>query len=477
MNLGASMHASHAVSESEAALSEASAILDRRQDFLSPARGALLHKQAEFYNSSDIPRALNYARQSVQILERLQHSTDLAEAIFMRGLVEQNSGLFQDATVSFSRAIDVSRAVDGDSNPSLPRFYAYLGEVQAHQLDFRNALSSGRQAMETAIKVNGEEHVDALQSKMRLGYLLVDVGETREGLGLLDDAKRIAIKIRGVDDPFHTTQTRFGHGYALARAGRLSEGLADMQAAIENRRINRPGTNYLGIMLEQSAGALIEMGRAEQARKQLDESAEIFKKVGVTPHSRTYNTLVVPRVRLALSNGQASAAKSVLDDFFVDTEHFNGVSATEIDYWLLSGEVDLAAGETKATIEFAQRVRSALEHADLAKYMKSSLTRADFMEGVATLKEGRAEDALPLLQHAVETRLEILLPESPKIAEAQIALAECLATLGKPAEAKNQLAAAHAILAPQSELAPAYRLALQTAEARLSANGRIVATH
>jgi serine/threonine-protein kinase len=477
ISLAGSMHASHAVNESGAILSEASAILDRRQDFSSLTRGVLLNKQAEHYNSSDIPRALDYARQSIQVLERLQPSTDLAEATYMRGLIEQNSGLFQDATVSFSRAIEVSRAVDGDPNPSLPRFYAYLGEAQSHQLDFRNALNSGRRAMEAAIKVNGEEHVDTLQSKMRFGSLLVDVGETREGLALLDDAKRIAIKIRGLDDPFHTTQARFGRGYALARVGRLSEGLADMQAAIENRRVNRPGTNYLGVMLEQSAGALIEMGRVRQAQAQLDESAGIYRKVGVTPHSRVYNFLVVARIRLALSNGKATAAKSLLDDFFVDGEHFNGVSATEIDYWLLSGEVNLAAGETKAAMEYAQRVRSALEHADLTKYMKSSLTRADFTEGVATLKAGRAQDALPLLQRAVETRQEIFLPESPKIAEAQIALAECLAALGESAEAKGQLAAARAIMAAQNELAPAYRLALQTAGTRLTSKGPVSAAH
>src|SRR5690606_29959819 len=97
INLAGSMHASQAVNESGAVLGEASAILDRRQDFSSLTRGVLLNKQAELYNSSDIPRALDYARKSVTTLERLQPSTNLAEAINMRGMIEQNSGLFQDA--------------------------------------------------------------------------------------------------------------------------------------------------------------------------------------------------------------------------------------------------------------------------------------------------------------------------------------------------------------------------------------------
>src|SRR4051794_6609247 len=102
------------------------------------------------------------------------------------------------------------------------------------------AEDSLRKALDAAQRINGEDHVDTLQTRMRLGRFLFDTGHTREGLEQLATARALALRVRGADDPFHTPQMVLEYGWGLARHGELQDGLRFMEEAIANRRKNRP---------------------------------------------------------------------------------------------------------------------------------------------------------------------------------------------------------------------------------------------
>ncbi|MEO7326748.1 MAG: serine/threonine-protein kinase [Dokdonella sp.] len=471
INLTGSMHASSSVNEREKVLEEAAAILDTNRDFDSVTRAALLSKQAEHFQSVDQPRALEYARKAVRLYETKPPSVDLAETQYLCGLIELNSGLVRESAASLRHAIDVSRSVEGFPNPSLPRFYAYLGQAQQRMLDLAGAEDSARLALQTAKAVNGEDHVDTLQTEMRLGRILFDSGRTQEGLALLRSAKERALRIRGPDDPFHTPPTVQEYGNELARSGNLEEGLANMQTAIANRRANRPGTIPLSYWLDAAASAMVDLGRWTQAQAYLDEANAIRSNGGVAARTQATNLNTNTRIRLALAEGHGETAQSLLDELFVDPDETFGMSATAIERWLLEAEIDLSAHRGDAATILSRRVRDKFATSGLDGYLDFHAMRVDLIEGEAALQNNRPQAALPLLQTSLKTREKLLDPSSPKIAEAQIALARCHLAMGERKQAQALATAATAIQALHKELGEQYRQPLRELQAQLTARG------
>ena len=465
IELAGSLHASSSVGERDRTLAEAEAVLDRRGDKSSLVRAALLRKQTEALSSTDMPRSLDTARRAVAVYSLHGETGELAEALYAQGLAEQNSGLYRDAASSFSRAVEVSREADGETNPSLPRFYAYLGEADFRLLDLAGAEDAQRRALLTAIAVNGPDHVDAIQTKMRLGRLLFDTGRTREGLALLGEAKDIAIRVRGPDDSFHVPQTRRELGFALVRAGAIAEGLDEMNAALDNRRRNRPGTRYLAVMLDGIADAEAERGRTDAARAALDEADAIYTKVGVAEHTAPRNASVAARVHAELADGHADAARVLLARYFVEDAPSNGLSLTAIEFGLLTAEVDLAAARYDDARAGARKVRESIANSSIAGYLSLALARAQFIEGAALFRAGDATAAIDLLTSAKETRSDVLLPPSPKLAETLAVRAQALASLGRIDEAALDAAAARETGNRNAELARPYRASIELAEA------------
>ncbi len=467
--LGFAMHMATDTSGQEEILLRALGILDRRGDRESLLRAHLHRALAEYYGRSNHGLALEHNQRAIDIYERRDPSSELAQALYGRALIQQRLGQPDAAVESVRRAIDISRVAEGERNASLIRFNAYLSENLFRLLRIDAALASGRAALETALAIGGERHIDTLQTKMRLGRLLFDTGHTQEGLALLLEAKTLALDLRGSDDPFHVPQTQREYGNALARAGRLEQGLADMRTAIENRRLNRPGTHYLAVMLEGAATALVEMGNMEEAEVLLTEAMAIYDQVGVDATAQTRNAGVAAFVRMAVARSQPDQAVVWLDRHVVEPATGNALSLTGIDHSLLAAEVALASGDAATAAKLAGDTRASIERSAIAGHLKPWLAWASLIEGTALLKQGDAGAAMPVLQLARQTYGEIDLPESPKIAAADIALANAHLALGQHDQARTLTAAASAIHARHARLGDQYRAPLRQLRERLAA--------
>jgi serine/threonine-protein kinase len=469
LELAGSMHYTKSdTGEREKLLAQATAILDRAGDHSSVVRGVLLQKLSEHYYGSDPLKALASAQEAVRLFEALPASANLAESLFVRGLGEHAVGQDHEAIASLSRAIEVSRSVDGSPNPSLPRYYAYLGQYQYRSQDIAAAEASTRLALQMAIAVNGDNHVDTLETELRLGRLLFDSGKTQEGLALLLSAKNRALAIRGAEDPDHVPLTLMEHGSALVRYGLPEAGMTDLAAALANRRAHRAATTYLATVLETNAAGAIELGRYDEAVASLDEASRIKTANGVKPRTTRTNYNVLVRLRLALAQGHLETARSLLDDVFVDPAETSAVSFTAMDHDLAAAEVELAAGGTGAAAALARGVRERIERSALAAWLGLYSLRSDFIEGAALLAQGQAASAAPLLQRALATREKLFAPASPKIAEAEIALARCDLALGDVAHAQALAAAAAAIHALHEDLGEQYRTPLRDLQRALA---------
>ncbi|WP_165371521.1 serine/threonine-protein kinase [Pseudolysobacter antarcticus] len=471
--LAGAMHGTEMEREREPLLREALAILDRNGDTASVTRGVLLQKFAEFYESTDQAKALDYAQQSVRLLGAYPPSIELAEAWYLQGLTQTYTGQYAAAVVSLNRAIEISSAVQGVPNPDLVFFCYQLADTQRKLRDFAGAERSARRALDIALSVNGEDHIDAVRARLMLGRILIAESHVGEGLDLLAQAKRDVLRLRGMDDPFHTPTVLENSGLAQSDFGDVAAGLADLEgAAAIYVRFNG---DRLEIASLQAAIAndLIDLGRNADARRALDEAAAVCAERDCAHRALPYltriiNNITLARVRLAQTEGRNEEARSLLGTLIASSDP-NAAASTRITAWLLAAEIAMetrnVADEVQSPLALA---RAEIDHRGMSN-MQLSAASADLIEGHSYLKRHELQAALPLLQRAVAAREALLVAPNPRIAEAQILLARCYIESGHIDEARDLVAAAAAIAAHYAQLGERYRKPLHELQMQLRA--------
>jgi serine/threonine protein kinase len=468
IGLASSMHSSRSVNESEQVLLEAKGILDQRRDFTSKDRGTLSATLAQQYETTDLPRALEYARQAVQVFRKYPDDSQFAESLYQEGVLFADNAQPRQAEPLLAEAVQASARVDGDPNPSLSRFYAYLGQTQQSLTEFPAAETSLRKALEVSRKLNGEDHVDTLETELRLGIFLGGTARTTESLQHIERAKDILLRTRGADDPFFAPQVFLEYGRYLAYAGRLEEGLTYITKAVENRRKNRPGTSYLGSMLEVQAFVFIEMGRYSEAVRSMDEAEAIFAKAN-TPG---FFLAADNRARYLMITGQLNEAESALGRFHPSAPAEGALPVDALRLQTVKGDVALARNDAASAGRLAGQVIEELAGSPVRDYLKSLEARATLIQGRADLELGRASEALPILQRSLELREAVMDPISPSLAAGQVALAECYVDLGEPQRARALADSARKALRAHAELGLQYLRPIRDLEKRLHLTGK-----
>jgi serine/threonine-protein kinase len=175
-------------------------------------------------------------------------------------------------------------------------------------------------------------------------------------------------------------------------------------------------------------------------------------------------------LRLALAQGHLESAHSLLDELFVDPAEPSTFPFTAIERDLARAEVALVSGQPAVAEPLARSVRERIERSGLGDYLGWYALRSDFIEGQALLQKGQPASAAPLLKRALETRERLLAPASPKVAEAQVALARCALAMGDVAQARALAMSAVAIHARHAHLGEPYRAPLRELQALLAAH-------
>jgi tetratricopeptide (TPR) repeat protein len=465
--LAGAMHGTDAAGEREPLLREALSILDRNGDRDSEMRGRLLQRFVELYEIPDQPKALDYARQSVRLLTAYPPTADLAEAWYLQGLLETYTSQYEVAIGSLNRAIEISGAVQGVPNPKLIIMYYQLADTEKHARDFVAAERSARQALQIALAVNGEEHIDAVRTRMMLGTVLLESGgRVREGLDLLALAKRDVLKLVGPDDPFHTPDVLESNGTWQSDVGDVVEGLADLQAIVPIRRRLEGENLHVASLLRTIAADEIDLGRYDEARRTIDEATRIYEAKGRKRGTPGYNSVTTLRLWLAEAEGRMDDARE-LDGELVPAADAKTAASLLIGKWLVEAEIAMETSNVPSEVEASlAKARAEFEKGVFAngKLYESS---ADLTEGESRLKRRDANAALPLLQRALAMREELLVAPNPHLAEAQSLLAICYLESGKTAEAKELASTAAAIESHYPQLAERYRQPFEELQARL----------
>ena len=118
----------------------------------------------------------------------------------------------------------------------------------------------------------------------------------------------------------------------------------------------------------------------------------------------------------------------------------------------------------------AAKIRMLIQESPNRRYLKYWEFRASLLEGKTDLLLHRDGEAQPLLSAAVDLGAEVLdVANSPALADAQLALAECWLALGQRSRAAPLLAAAESIHARHSRLGEHYKASLRRVKSRLAA--------
>ena len=134
--------------------------------------------------------------------------------------------------------------------------------------------------------------------------------------------------------------------------------------------------------------------------------------------------------------------------------------------------MELQSGHAEKAAELASNGGNEARASELAPYLRSVISDSELLESLARLRGGDAASACPILTRALATRVDLYVPKSPKIAEAQLALAECEFALGHRSDAAGLVAAAAAIEAQHSAHSSHYQEPLRKLRARLEGNPR-----
>jgi eukaryotic-like serine/threonine-protein kinase len=224
----------------------------------------------------------------------------------------------------------------------------------------------------------------------------------------------------------------------------------------------------MGKLLDARASGMIEIGHYAEAESLLALSAQAHHHAG---ESLTIyqNPTVVLQTRLLLASGRTAEAASVFRTYLDGEDKPADITRQGVEPLIVRAELALAGGDADSAIRDANQVLTFVSSSANSRYLLSWEMQGSLLAGKAELASGRANNALPLLTRALELGGDLYDQNaSPRYADAQIALAECLLALGRVDNAKKLYMGATAIHIMHRELAEHYRKPLQQLKAHLA---------
>ena len=453
-------------------LAEAKSILDEHGD-QSEVRGHLLLEYARFYSLTDVERSRAYAEETLAFYG--QHYPRAAKrlgAVSLLAVAQWNRGEFTDAERRFVELSAELQRMDVSDVAAVMSTAINLAAVRADNLELAQAEQDLRGILEQSRRVNGESHINTVTAEARLGALLHATGRRAEGVRLLDDV--VAKVGDGTPNtlPHITTLVRRLAGAALVADGRLTQAQAPIATDVEETQKFYPASVRLAEALRVQGTLLTALGRYADAGRALDRALELRRSaLGAGAPPAAYNAFLLDQARLRLARGESAGAIEALDRVAAPA------SATDlprkrdaIAVQILRAQALLRQDRIADAREAAAQALAEISASPLRDYLPGLEAEAALRLGQAQHRGGDAQAARANLERAVALRQAIGDPTvDPWLAEAQIALADCLVSLGRREDAKGLLAGASAIQARQRELGDHLRTGLPRVQSRLAA--------
>ena len=453
-----------------AALNEARDILDATHDN-SRARGVLLVESARFQMYESMPQMRRDAEDAVRFF-KTSFPADGMLVTAQRLAARSNHWLgdYAAAEAYFKDALGDEATSAQHDLATYITLMVELADTEAALLKLDDAESALRRALAESRKRNGELHVDTLHVETRLGAFLHATSRRGEGRALLADTLAKVGAGKGTDTPNLVDPVRRNYAAGLLADGRIDEAAELISVAVASLRERYTRALPVVYGLHGQAVAYTALGRYADAGRLLDEAAAMWKAVsGGGAEPSTFNPYVLDKARLLLARGEPSAAADELRNVAPPKNAARlplDLDATAAQ--ILLAQALLQQGRGAEGESAAGQALEAIVRSPLRDRYQTREADAALRLGQARQRDGRAATARADLERAVQLRAANDDPrQSPWLAEAQIALADCLLDLGERRAARELVDKAAAIHALHLQLGEHFKAPLQRVRARL----------
>jgi serine/threonine-protein kinase len=446
-------------------LQDAERILDERGDTTSMTRALLWQNMAEYLRGVDRNRARQYAERAVALYRRkFPKSPEFVEALRVAALIESEIDNRGSALAFLKEALGVQEAT-GAPETQLLRPLVEIAELEGREMNYDAAERDFKRGLEISQRINGELHVDSIQSRLRFGKFLRNTGRLRESQQMLTTAEQNAVKLLGDTETFHLPTVRDELAQTEYALGNFEVAADLFRRAIAVRETQRSGNRQHANMLQHYARLLTDMGHADESQRLLVRAIDYYEKSGV-PVGASEVPVVMSAAHSSL--GQHREALKVLDRFAADRGRLTATMTIELELRrasVLADMDDLGGAESLIREQLLK-----LNQLPQPQYFRLLAASGQVQLGRLLMRRDAAQEACGILDSALNVRLDDLSPQSPLVADSEAALAECVLSSGDAAKARSLLLKARAIDADHVELSHEFREPVQALSRRLLAN-------
>lgn len=325
------------------------------------------------------------------------------------------------------------------------------------QGDLAGSIATNEQAIAERIALSGESHSETAILYNSLGIALMNANRLKEATAAYQKALSIHDAL-GTGEDVPALVMRANVGTLSYRVGRLADAERELQHAYEGQRAISGDSAAVAASMGQYGSLQTALGHSDRAIPILEEAAHMAEKFtarGSSLHVQNQTFLAEAHA----ASGPPQRADQIMEETLAlarkqfGEDHFFTQRARLAKARLAAARKPQSSSSNELA-DIITRLRASGPAAQLA------LTQALVTQGELLTKQGRAAEAIPLLEESVKLRERVMWDQSWELAEARARLGEAQLAAGKP-EGKQLIEQSLAIL--ESQLGPDHP---QTARAR-----------
>ena len=400
-------------------LSEAETLLDGRRDYSSLLRGRLTRLAANHASWTSHERALEYARQSVEIF-RVHHPDNPEFVKSLRTL----SGILNRRGQHALAAQFADESVDVGRKLGLPEFQLgplLAGAGTAHLLagNVEGAEGPMRAALAMLEHVHGEHGLATVLPRLDLARQQAAKGELVEARGLAKRALADATAPSPLGAWINLPAARWMAVDVFLNQGDYKTARTMLDEAFGGSELQDPMTLDYGILLAVPGPVLLAEDKPEAALVDLEKAIANYERLGIGPHgpARRQGERLRSEILSAMGDGKAALhAVDRLAAITVDPEEKLWLSVLTAHALAASDRLDDAL----------QVVREARKEASqLSRLPKDLDAEIELTTAELASRRGECAAALPGYRRSADIFRKIHVPDSPYLLKATSGESAC----------------------------------------------------
>lgn len=445
-------------------LNQAMRILRELHEESSVEYGHGLYKLSAIATPRSVGESIVLGEQAIAVL-RANGSKDvrvreeLGNALISIGWALYAAGQFGKAQSYLNDAIEVLTQTFGPADYETGDAMTQLAAVQFGAGRLADADKSFREGYRVLATTAASDDRTLLFAEAAWGNFLQRTGRIAEGRAHLEHAIA-GYRRTGAS----TLEPLTALGSASIIQGSVEEGVRTLNEVVE---IYGRGAGSYMAPTELIAFCDVALGRYPDAGRILDQGWATLISQGMQNNRRGFNVLLFKAILLD-ATGRGPDALNVIGQ--AAALNIDRSLAPELN-WRLAlrrAEAYQQIGDWPAALEQSGEVLKELATDPDRQFFPVVNSEALLLQGKALRRSGQSRAALPILTQAVSAYQQIHIATSPWLADARVALAECLLDVGRTADARRLEVEAKSAQLAHKELGEHFRRPLRELDARLA---------